>query len=309
MSKTLRIGTRGSALALWQANHVAHQLESLHEGLKTELVIYKTMGDHILDRPLAEIGGKGLFTKELEVALLDGDIHLAVHSLKDMPTALPEGLILGAIPVRADVRDCLLTRRTDAHQPRIIGTASLRRGALAHRRLQDPTIRSIRGNVETRMNRLFAEDESRCDGVLLAMAGLIRLELNTTRTDVAFLPLNPEHFIPAVGQGALAIECAANDDWTRGLLKAIHHDATARCVQAERRFLAGVEGSCRVPVGGYATCDRENIRLKAFVANPDGSLYLEEIIMGTQPEAVGQQAADRLLERGAGDILKSLLGE
>ena len=308
MSKTLKIGTRGSALALWQARHIAGVLESNHPDLKTELVIYKTMGDHILDRPLAEIGGKGLFTKELEVALIDGDIHLAVHSLKDMPTDLPNGLILGAIPVRADVRDCLLTRAEDTGAPVRIGTASLRRGALTHRRLESPIVQSIRGNVETRMNRLFAEGEQRCDGVILAMAGLIRLELNKTRTDVNFLPLNPEHFIPAVGQGALAIECKASDDWTLDLLKPIHHEPTAACVRAERRFLAGVEGSCRVPVGGYATIDRGTLRLKAFVSNIDGSTYLEETLMGTDPEALGAQAANRLLERGAAQVLSTLLG-
>ena len=308
MSKTVRIGTRGSALALWQARHIARVLESTHEGLKTELVIYKTMGDHILDRPLAEIGGKGLFTKELEVALIDKDIHLAVHSLKDMPTELPEGLILGAIPVRADVRDCLLTRAGDDRVPVRIGTASLRRGALAHRRFKNPDIQSIRGNVETRMNRLFAQGDQQCDGVLLAMAGLIRLELNTTRLDVDFLPLNPERFIPAVGQGALAIECSETDQWTLDLLAPIHHESTAACVRAERRFLSGVEGSCRVPVGGYATIDQGTLRLKAFVSNIDGSTYLEETLIGSDPEALGALAAEKLLDRGAAEVLNTLLG-
>ena len=221
-------------------------------------MLYKTVGDHILDRPLAEIGGKGLFTKELEVGLDAGDIHLAVHSLKDMPTELPPGLSLGAIPIRADIRDCLLTRSEDATTPKIIGTASLRRAALARRRFDNAEVKSIRGNVETRMNRLFAEDESRCDAVVLAMAGLLRLELTKTRSDVDFLPLNPEVFIPAAGQGALAIECRDNDEMVRELLKPIHHDQTAVCVTAERQFLAGVEGSCRVPVGAYATVDRDD---------------------------------------------------
>ena len=158
------------------------------------------------------------------------------------------------------------------------------------------------------MNRLFSKGDQQCDGVLLAMAGLIRLELNTTRLDVDFLPLNPERFIPAVGQGALAIECSESDQWTLDLLAPIHHEATAACVRAERRFLAGVEGSCRVPVGGYATIDRGTLRLKAFVSNIDGSTYLEETLIGTDPEALGTLAAEKLLERGAAEVLNSLLG-
>ena len=266
-------------------------------------MIYKTVGDHILDRPLAEIGGKGLFTKELEVGLDNGDIHLAVHSLKDMPTELPAGLILGAIPTRADVRDCLLTRSGDETNPTIVGTASLRRAVLSRRRFEEATVKSIRGNVETRMNRLFAEDETRCDAVVLAMAGLLRLELTKTRTDVDFLPLNPEVFIPAAGQGALAIECRENDEMVLDLLRAIHHEPTAVCVTAERSFLAGVEGSCRVPVGAYATMDRGQIRLKAFVANPNNDDYLETIEMGTDPITIGQRAADILLSKGGAKML------
>ncbi len=303
---TIRIGTRGSALALWQANHVARTLESTHPNLKSELTIYKTKGDHILDRPLSEIGGKGLFTKELEVGLINGDIDIAVHSLKDMPTALPDGLILGAIPRRGDVRDCLLTRTGDQEAPSIVGTASLRRGALSKRRLPNAVIRSIRGNVETRLNRLFSEAEDRCDAVILAMAGLIRLELNQTRKDVDFLPLNPEIFIPAAGQGALAIECREGDDATLGRLGAIHDERTAACVRAERSFLAGVEGSCRVPVGAYATIDGQNLRLRAFVSNINGDQYLEDTRMGTDSELLGQLAAQSLIERGAAEILKTL---
>ena len=177
------------------------------------------------------------------------------------------------------------------------------RAVLSRRRFEDATVKSIRGNVETRMNRLFAEDETRCDAVVLAMAGLLRLELTKTRTDVDFLPLNPEVFIPAAGQGALAIECRENDEMVLDLLRAIHHEPTAVCVTAERTFLAGVEGSCRVPVGAYATMDRGQIRLKAFVANPNNDDYLETIEMGTDPITIGQRAADILLSKGGAKML------
>ena len=303
---TIRIGTRGSALALWQAKYVANALESAHAGLNTELTIYKTKGDHILDRPLAEIGGKGLFTKELEVGLLNHDVDIAVHSLKDMPTGLPEGLTLGSIPKRGDVRDCLLRRRDEMGHPNTVGTASLRRGALGKRRFPKTVIKSIRGNVETRLNRLFSDTNDRCDAVILAMAGLIRLKLNQTREDVDFLPLNPEIFIPAAGQGALAIECRESDVSTIEILQAIHDAPTAACVTAERSFLAGVEGSCRVPVGAYATMDRSTIRLRSFVSDIAGEIYLEDTRMGTDAITLGESAASALIERGAKEILESL---
>ena len=180
---TLRIGTRGSALALWQADYVAERLRAAHgPDLHTERLIYKTTGDHILDRPLAEIGGKGLFTKELEVALEEGDIDIAVHSLKDMPTQLPEGLVLGAIPTRGDVRDCVVRRLgDDTEAPARIGTASLRRTCLANRRWAESSVHSIRGKVETRVGRLHEDGERRMDAVLLAWAGLLRLQIPESR--------------------------------------------------------------------------------------------------------------------------------
>lgn len=305
--KIIKIGTRGSALALWQANEIKRCLEEAHAGLTAELVIFKTRGDSILDRPLSEVGGKGLFTKELEDALLEGDIQLAVHSLKDMPTTLPDGLILGAIPVRADVRDVLIYRQgEEPNHMSQIGTSSLRRACLALRRWSNTEITSIRGNVPTRMGRVQEEGERRVDGVLLAMAGILRLELNQ-EAGYEYLPLNPEQWIPAVSQGALAIECCANDEDTLTLLKPLHHADTARCVTAERAFLAGVEGDCRVPVGAFATVDGAKLRLKAFIGSPDGQQYVEGTALGEEsPEEIGEALAQELLNKGGKEMLAAL---
>ncbi|MCA9540223.1 MAG: hydroxymethylbilane synthase [Myxococcales bacterium] len=303
----IRIGTRGSALALWQADHIAARLREAHgEAVSVERVIYKTRGDHILDRPLADIGGKGLFTKELEVGLADHSIDIAVHSLKDMPTALPDGLVLGAIPVRGDVRDCLLTRPGEPIEPKIIGTASLRRTCLARRRWPEAQVEPIRGNVQTRLGRLHEDGARRVDLVVLAMAGVIRMRFPEEREDVSFLPLNPEQWIPAVGQGALAIECRADDKAVRDALAVIHHADTAACTKAERAFLRGVEGDCRVPVGAYATCDRGNLRLRAFVGDPDGHEMYVHTAVGTDAAALGAEVAEHVLDAGGRAVLERL---
>ena len=303
----IKIGTRGSALALWQANEVKRQLEAAHPELEAELCIFKTRGDSILDRPLSEVGGKGLFTKELEDALLSGDIHLAVHSLKDMPTQLPAGLTLGAIPVRADVRDVLIYRDGESvNDLTLIGTSSLRRACLAQRRWPDSTITSIRGNVPTRMGRVLEEGSRRVDAVLLAMAGILRLELNKEE-GYSYLPLNPEQWIPAVSQGALAIECREEDQDTLKLLQPLHHEPTSKCVRAERAFLAGVEGDCRIPVGALATVDGDRLRLKAFIGSPDGQDYIEGTAMGDEPaEVIGDTLAQELLGQGGQEILDAV---
>ena len=306
--KKIRIGTRGSALALWQADHIAERLHTLSGGaIETERVTFITRGDHILDRPLAEIGGKGLFTKELEVALDEGTIDLAVHSLKDMPTGLPPGLVLGAIPPRGDVRDVIITRvgQGDA-VPALVGTASLRRACLARRRWADARIEPIRGNVQTRLGRVLLDDERRCDAVVLAWAGLDRIGL-TARTDVHFTPLDAEAWIPAVGQGALAVECREGDASTLEALAMLHHADTARCVTAERAFLRGVEGDCRVPVGALArVLDGGGLHLRAFIGHPDGSAYLEERAEGDDAEALGTLLAGRLMAAGGAALLASL---
>ena len=303
----MKIGTRGSALALWQAHEIKKQLEQAHPGLNAEICIYKTRGDSILDRPLSEVGGKGLFTKELEDALLVDDIQIAVHSLKDMPTQLPQGLCLGAIPKRGDVRDVFIYRQDEDHNDLdLIGTSSLRRACLAKRRWKQAKITSIRGNVQTRMGRVQAEGERRVDAVLLAMAGILRLEMNQEK-DYEYLPLNPENWIPAVSQGALAVECRSNDQKTLELLAPLHHEATARCVTAERAFLAGVEGDCRVPVGAWATVDGNKLRIKAFIGSPDGALYLEGSALGEEaPEDIGAALAAELLAQGGKEILDQL---
>jgi hydroxymethylbilane synthase len=306
-SRPLKIGTRGSALALWQADFVADALREAHPGLETEKVLFKTAGDRFLDRPLAEIGGKGLFTKELEVSLASGEIDLAVHSLKDMPTRLPDGLVLAAIPQRADVRDCVITPlqapEATLAPPAVVGTASLRRACLARDRWPAARIEPIRGNVTTRLERVLAEGERRCDAVVLAMAGLQRLAL-MLRDDVSFLPLNPEHWIPAVGQGALALETRADDAHTNGLVAALHHEDTARCVAAERAFLRAVEGDCRVPVGAFAMSDRGVLRLRGFIGDPSTGERVVEALRGDAPEALGVALAEALLAAGGREILQ-----
>lgn len=308
---TIRIGTRGSALALWQADYIRDRLLAAHPDIQCERIIFKTRGDHILDRPLAQIGGKGLFTKELEVALVDGDIDIAVHSLKDMPTALPEGLVLGAVPVRADVRDCLIVPRGgDLNAVRTIGTSSLRRACLAKRRFPDAEIVSIRGNVQTRAERVLAEGDRKVDMVILAMAGVTRLKMPLDYDTLDFMAQNPDRWIPAASQGALAVECRAGDTATLDRLAPLHHADTAACVAAERAFLRAVEGDCRVPVGGYATADRGKLRLKAFVGAPDGSAFVEKIEMGDVADAVaiGERLAGQLLDAGGRTILAALRG-
>lgn len=305
----IRIGTRGSALALWQADYIRDRLHAAHPDVECERIIFKTLGDHILDRPLAEIGGKGLFTKELEVALVDGDIDIAVHSLKDMPTALPDGLVLGAIPVRADVRDCLILRQGESlDDVRTIGTSSLRRASLARQRFPKAEIVSIRGNVQTRAERVLAEGDRRVDMVILAMAGIIRLKMPKTYGNIDFLAQNPERWIPAASQGALAIECRDGDVPILERLAVLHHAGTAACVRAERAFLRAVEGDCRVPVGGYATVDRGTLRLKAMVGAVDGSQIVEHIAMGAveDAESIGKEVAEHVLDAGGRVILAAL---
>jgi hydroxymethylbilane synthase len=309
----VRIGTRGSLLALWQADHVIERLREAHgDAVQAEKVIFKTTGDKFLSGPLAEIGNKGLFTKELEESLADGGIDLAVHSLKDMPTVLPPGLALAATPVRADVRDCVVTRKGERpDDAQRIGTASLRRTSLARRRWPDAGVHVIRGNVQTRLGRLHEEGERRMDAVLLAHAGLLRLGIPEERKETLdFLPLNPEHWIPAPGQGALALEIREDDDRLRTLLAPLHHPDTATCVETERRWLRAVEGDCRVPVGALATIDRYgdsvSLRLKAFVGAPDGSAIHEAVLVGTDPEAVAGEVAEQVLAAGGADVLAAL---
>jgi hydroxymethylbilane synthase len=302
---TLRIGTRGSRLALWQAHWVQHQLEQLHSGLTVSLVPITTQGDKILDVPLAKVGGKGLFVKELEEALYDGSVDLAVHSMKDVPSVLPPGLILPCIPPREDPRDALVTPDGCgfAQLPRgaRIGTSALRRQAqLLHQR-PDLRIVSLRGNVETRLRKM---EEENLDGIVLAAAGLKRLELAECVSEYLDTSLS----LPAIGQGALGLECRQDDARTLDLIAPLHHADTAVAVTAERAFLRRLNGGCQVPLAAYATVAGDRVTLTGLVAEIDGSCLLKETLAApvAQAEAIGRQLAERLLAQGADRILAAL---
>jgi hydroxymethylbilane synthase len=303
LSQTLRIGTRGSQLALTQSRWVQAALQRQHPGLVVELVTIKTTGDRFLDAPLASIGGKGVFVKEIEDALTAGRIDCAVHSMKDVPTDLAPGLVIAAIPSREDPRDMLLARERmslqDLPHGARLGTSSLRRMALVRTQRHDLDVVALRGNVDTRLRKL---DAGELDAVVLAAAGLRRLGI--TRADSAFL--DPEEFVPAIGQGALAIE--TRDDATQALLVALDDAATRVAVSAERAFLAHVGGSCRTPLAAHAVVSDGQVHLRALIADPDGSSVVRGIRRGTAHQAtdLGHDLADELLGRGGRRILDSL---
>ncbi|BAU26967.1 hydroxymethylbilane synthase [Aneurinibacillus soli] len=294
------VGSRQSALALTQTNWVIEQLKSF--GLPFEFEIKKivTKGDKILDVTLSKVGGKGLFVKEIEQALLDGEIDLAVHSMKDMPAELPEGLMVGCVPKRVDARDVLISEdgKTLAELPdgSIVGTSSLRRAAQLKAQRPDLVIKPIRGNIDTRIRKLKEEDFS---AIILAAAGLERMQWNGEITE--FLPI--EQSLPAVGQGALGIECRENDVDVRNLLARLHDEATGKATEAERAFLRTIEGSCQVPVAAYATMEGNRITLTGLVADSEGAIVLKETMSGESPEEIGHMLAARLKEQGAADIL------
>lgn len=306
MENKIVIGTRGSQLALWQANWVKAELERLHEGVTCELLIIKTKGDKILDVPLAKVGGKGLFVKEIEEALLDGRIDLAVHSMKDMPAHLPEGLKIGAIPEREDPRDALISKNglTFDALPKgaRVGTSSLRRSAQLLAKRPDLQIETLRGNIDTRLKKVL---EGNMDAIILAAAGLKRLGLGEHITEC----LAPELMLPAVGQGALCIESRENDDRIDAALSPLNHLATRTTVLAERAFLNTLEGSCQIPVGAFAETDGETITIRGLVAEVDGTRILMEkdTAESAQGEALGIAVAERLKEAGAAEILSKLL--
>jgi hydroxymethylbilane synthase len=295
---TLRIGSRGSALALWQAEHVKSRLQGL--GHTVEVVVITTTGDRVQDRRLESVGGKGAFLKEIEEALAAHEVDLAVHSLKDVPTALPDGLRLVAILERADPRDVLLSggARLDALPPGArVGTTSLRRRAQVRARRPDLDVQDLRGNVDTRIRRLR---EGAFDAILLARAGLVRLG----RADEATEVLAPEVVLPAPGQGAIAIECRADDRKTSEAVSALDHAETARAVTAERAFLAALHGGCNVPLGAYAEPDPLGLRLRGLVAREDGTRVLRGERRGSNAEALGRALADELLAQGAAELLR-----
>ena len=305
MIKTLKIATRQSPLALWQAEHIRARLESLHDGLKVELVTFVTQGDKILDTPLAKIGGKGLFVKELEAALLDGRADLAVHSMKDVPMHLPEGLELAVICEREDPLDAFVSNTyesfDDLPQGAKVGTSSLRRKCQILKARPDLEIIDLRGNVGTRLSKL---DAGQYDAIILASAGLKRLELahrirHTLAADVS---------LPAVGQGALGLECRSDDQDVLALIQPLMHEQTNACVRAERAFNAYLEGGCQVPIAGYATLENDVIHLEGRVGSVDGATILKAIVEGQTQDAeqLGIDLAKQLLDQGAGELLKAL---
>jgi len=304
--QTVRIATRGSRLALWQARHIAARIHSLRPDCAIQLKIIKTQGDIILDVPLAKVGGKGLFVKEIEEALLNGYADLAVHSMKDVPMELPEGLVLACIPEREDSDDNLLSLHyaslAELPQGAHVGTSSLRRQAqLLHLR-QDLHISSLRGNVDTRLRKL---QEGQFDAIVLAAAGLKRLELQAPHMS----RLGPPDFLPAVGQGALGIECRADRQDIIDLLIPLEHRSSRICVEAERGFLAGLNGGCQVPIAGHARMSGPSrFILEALVADIDGTGVLRAQSEGNSDNArqTGLNLAAKLLEQGAARILQKL---
>ena len=305
MTETIRIATRKSPLAMWQAEHVASTLRATHPGIQVEILGVSTQGDRILDTPLAKIGGKGLFVKELETRILEGDADIAVHSMKDVPVDLPEGLHLAVIMEREDPRDAFVSNRCesldDLPEGAVVGTSSLRRQCQIADRRPDLVIKSLRGNVNTRLRKL---DEGEYDAIILAASGLARLELSE-RIRAA---IDPSDSLPAIGQGALGIECRSDDARVNALLAPLHHADTADRVWAERAMNARLEGGCQVPIGGYAVLDGDSLWLRGLVGSVDGSDIIRGEIRGPRKDAgpLGTALADELLETGAADILKAL---
>src|SRR6266571_1559112 len=295
----IRIGSRGSALALWQAEHVRQRLAVL--GHEAAIRVITTTGDRIQDRRLEQVGGKGAFLKEIEEAMLAGEVDLAVHSLKDVPIALPAGLCLCAVLERADPRDAVLSsaglalKRLPAGAR--VGTTSLRRRAQVAALRPDLVVQDLRGNVDTRIRKLR---EGVCDAVLLAVAGLERLGQRGEVTEI----LEPDVFLPAPGQGAIALECRQDDGPVAAAVAPLDHAQTARAVAAERALLAGLQGGCNVPLGAYAAEDGGALRLTAFVARPDGSGLMRGQARDADPLRAGAALAEQLLARGARELMR-----
>lgn len=311
--RTIVVGTRQSHLATTQTGHVIEALDNIcrTHGLAYSFEVKKivTKGDRILDVTLSKVGGKGLFVKEIEQALIDGEIDMAVHSMKDVPSELPDGFALGAVTEREDPRDCLISRVGDSldalpHGAKI-GTSSLRRSSQLKAYRPDFQVEWIRGNIESRIRKLETEG---FDAIILAAAGLHRVGWQDKITAY----ISEDISIPAVGQGALGIECRADDEEVLALLSKLNHDQTAQCVEAERAFLARLNGGCQVPLGAYAQWkqqgDKPVVELNGMVGSPDGKTLLRERNSGTEPAKLGVQVADKLLEQGAAAILDQVRG-
>ncbi len=291
------IGSRGSQLALWQARHIQARLKELGE--ETRIEIIKTSGDKIQDVPLAKVGGKGLFTKEIEEALLDRSIDLAVHSMKDVPTEMPAGLTIAAIPEREEPRDALIGRKLAELTPGTrIGTSSLRRSSQLNKRFPKLEITMLRGNVDTRLRKL---DEGNYDAIVLAAAGLRRLGWADRITEL----IPADVMCPAVGQGALAIQTREDSGPAWKIAQHLDHEATRKCVLAERAFLGTLGGGCQVPVGAHATLQGNEIVLAAVIAAPSGDELVDGISIGVDPIALGKSLGEQLLESGGRRILEA----
>lgn len=308
------VGSRQSSLALTQTQQVIEHLQRIceDEGIEAEFEIKKivTKGDRILDVTLSKVGGKGLFVKEIEQAMLNGEIDIAVHSMKDMPSELPEGLVIGAVTVREDPRDCLVTRDgltfAELPQQAKVGTSSLRRSSQLMAARPDLRIEWIRGNIDTRLRKL---EEEGFDAIVLAAAGLRRMGWESRISDI----LSPESCIPAVGQGALGLECRADDEEVRRLLSLYNDRATELAVTAERAFLRRLNGGCQIPLGAYAEIVGEEngqpiLKLISMVGTRDGSRLLKCERTGSDPQQLGLEAAEQLLAQGADEILQEVRG-
>jgi len=305
MSESIRIATRKSPLALWQAEEVTRQLKQHHPDIKIELVKMTTKGDKILDAPMAKVGGKGLFVKELEQGMLDGDADIAVHSMKDVPVEFPPGLHLPIIMEREDPSDAFVSNRfaslQDLPADARIGTSSLRRQLQIMHNMPDARMLDLRGNVNSRLQKL---DNGDYDAIILASAGLIRLGFE----DRIKSKISPEQSLPAIGQGAVGIECRENDERILSLLQPLNHADTHTRLTAERAMNNRLNGGCQVPIAGFALLEGDEIYLRGLVGRPDGSEVVRDELRGpaSQAAALGIQLAERLLEQGAEAILKEL---
>lgn len=306
--KTIVVGSRTSQLALTQTNWVIDELKQLKLPYNFEVKEIITKGDRILDVTLSKVGGKGLFVKEIEIAMLNGEIDMAVHSMKDMPSELPKGLVIASVPKRVDHRDAFISKKYDSLMSMpsgaVVGTSSLRRSAQILAKRPDLEIKWIRGNLETRLRKL---EEGQYDAIILAAAGLKRMGWSR---DYVTEYLSTDDCLPAVGQGALAIQCREDDDELLQLLSRINDDTTMRTVAAERSFLHRLEGGCQVPIAAYAEIVKdERIRITGLVAEPDGTVIIRDSLEGTDPEQLGKQLADELMKQGAKEILERVKEE
>lgn len=308
---TIRIGTRGSQLALWQARHVQSELEKRYPGISVTIKKIKTTGDKIIDVPLAKVGGKGLFVKEIEDSLLKGEIDIAVHSMKDMPVVLPEGLCIAVVTIREDPRDVLISRDGSGffHLPSgaHVGTSSLRRISQLLNQRPDLQISPLRGNLDTRLKKLGSgAPGTQLDAIVVAAAGIHRMGWEDRITE--YLPTSIS--LPAIGQGALCIECREGDRGVIELISFLNHDETRLCIRGERAFLKRLEGGCQVPIGAYAIIIDDNLEIEGFVASVDGRRMVRDRKIGTieNPEDIGVRLAEGILSQGGEEILREVYG-